>query len=54
MMYGEESRGVFMLADKSQTRTYTESDVVLTKVVAGQVAVAVEHANLVSQLSRKK
>jgi signal transduction histidine kinase len=53
MMYGEESRGVFMLADKSQTRTYTESDVVLTKVVAGQVAVAVEHANLVSQLSRK-
>jgi signal transduction histidine kinase len=53
MMYGDESRGVFMLADKSPTRTFTESDVVLTKVVAGQVAVAVEHANLVSQLSRK-
>lgn len=53
MMYGEESRGVFILADKSETRTFTESDVVLTKVVAGQVAVAVEHANLVAQLSRK-
>lgn len=53
MMYGDESRGVFILADKAPDRHFTESDLVLTKVVAGQVAVAVEHANLVGQLSRK-
>jgi len=53
MMYGEESRGVFILADKSADRAFSESDLVLTKVVAGQVAIAIEHANLVGQLSRK-
>lgn len=53
MMYGEQSRGVFILADRKASRNFSESELVLTKVVAGQVAVAIEHANLVSELSRK-
>lgn len=53
MMYGDVSRGVIILADRKVNRNFSESDLVLTKVVAGQVAVAIEHANLVSELSRK-
>lgn len=51
MMYGDVSKGVVILADKSEARTYTDSEQVLTKVVAGQVAVAIEHASLVAELS---
>lgn len=51
MMYGEVSKGVVILADKSADRTFSDSELVLTKVVAGQVAVAIEHASLVAELS---
>lgn len=53
MMYGEVSRGIIILGDRDGYRNFNESDLVLTKVVAGQVAVAIEHANLVAELSRK-
>jgi len=53
MMYGEFSKGVLVLADRSPTREFTQADIVLTKVVAGQVAVAIEHASLVRELSHK-
>lgn len=53
MMYGEESKGAVILADQKVDRDFTDTELVLTKVVAGQVAVAIEHANLVSELSAK-
>ncbi|MBX9937613.1 MAG: GAF domain-containing protein [Candidatus Obscuribacterales bacterium] len=53
MMYGEISRGVIILADRRKDKVFEESELVLTKVVAGQVAVAIEHANLVGELSSK-
>lgn len=53
MMYGEDSKGVVILGDKGESRQFSESELVLTKVVAGQVAVAIEHANLVGELSTK-
>ncbi|MBS2010446.1 MAG: GAF domain-containing sensor histidine kinase [Cyanobacteria bacterium SZAS TMP-1] len=52
MMYGEFSKGVLILADRT-TRDFAQAEVVLTKVVAGQVAVAIEHAGLVRELSHK-
>lgn len=52
-MYGEESKGAVILADQGVDRDFTDTELVLTKVVAGQVAVAIEHANLVSELSAK-
>jgi signal transduction histidine kinase len=53
MMYGDFSKGVLLLADRSPTREFSQSEIVLTKVVAGQVAVAIEHASLVRELSHK-
>lgn len=53
MMYGEVSKGIVILADCRADRNFSESELVLTKVVAGQVAVAIEHANLVGELSFK-
>jgi signal transduction histidine kinase len=53
MMYGDVSRGIIVLADKNPQRNFSESELVLTKVVAGQIAVSIEHANLVAELSRK-
>lgn len=53
MMYGEESKGAVILADRKLDRDFSDTELVLTKVVAGQVAVAIEHANLVTELSSK-
>jgi signal transduction histidine kinase len=53
MMYGDFSKGVLILADRSPQRVFSQSELVLTKVVAGQVAVAIEHASLVRELSHK-
>jgi len=53
MMYGDYSRGVLLLADRLPEREFSQSEIVLTKVVAGQVAVAIEHAGLVRELSHK-
>jgi signal transduction histidine kinase len=53
MMYGDFSKGVVLLADTSADRKFDQSEIVLIKVVAGQVAVAIEHASLVRELSQK-
>lgn len=53
MMYGEESKGVIMIADRDAHRAWTPVELELVKSVAGQVAVAVEHGELVEELSLK-
>lgn len=53
MMYGEESKGVILIADRDTHRAWTPVELELVKSVAGQVAVAVEHGELVEELSYK-
>lgn len=53
MIYGDESKGVILLGDKGTGRAWLPAELELVKSVAGQVAVAIEHAELVEQLSRK-
>lgn len=53
MMYGDESKGVILIADKDTHRAWSPQELELVKSVAGQVAVAVEHGELVEQLSAK-
>ncbi len=53
MMYGEESKGVILIADRDSHRAWTPVELELVKSVAGQVAVAVEHGELVEELSMK-
>jgi two-component system, NtrC family, sensor kinase len=53
MMYGEESKGVILIADRDTHRAWTPVELELVKSVAGQVAVAVEHGELVEELSKK-
>ena len=53
MIYGDESKGVLLIADLDHSRIWTASDLQLVNSVAGQVSVAIEHAELVDQLSRK-
>lgn len=53
MIYGDESKGVILIADLDHSRIWTASDLQLVHSVAGQVSVAIEHAQLVDQLSRK-
>jgi len=53
MMYADHSKGVILLAERALKRTWTQSERDLIKSIAGQVAVAIEHAELVDQLSRK-
>lgn len=53
MMYGDESKGVILIADKDAHRSWSPQELELVKSVAGQVAVAVEHGELVEQLSAK-
>lgn len=53
MMYGEESKGVILIADRDTHRAWTPVELELVKSVAGQVAVAVEHGELVEELSGK-
>jgi len=53
MMYGEESKGVILIADRDTHRAWTPVELELVKSVAGQVAVAVEHGELVEELSSK-
>ncbi|PZM84559.1 MAG: hypothetical protein DKT66_07965 [Candidatus Melainabacteria bacterium] len=53
MMYGEESKGVILIADRDTHRAWTPVELELVKSVAGQVAVAAEHGELVEQLSTK-
>lgn len=53
MMYGDESRGIIVITETAADRVWTMYELELVKSVAGQVAVAIEHAELVEQLSRK-
>lgn len=53
IMYGSESKGVLLIAECEKKRSWTAPDLDLVKSVAGQVAIAIEHARLVDQLSRK-
>ena len=53
MMYADESKGVLLIGERDSERELVSSELDLIKSVAGQVAVAIEHAELVDQLSRK-
>jgi signal transduction histidine kinase len=53
IMYGVESMGVLLIGECERRRHWTASELELIKSVAGQVAIAIEHARLVEQLSRK-
>lgn len=53
IMYGSESKGVLLIAECERKRSWNPFEVELIKSVAGQVAIAIEHARLVDQLSRK-
>jgi signal transduction histidine kinase len=53
IMYGVESKGVLLIAQCDRRRRWASSELELVKSVAGQVAIAIEHARLVDQLSRK-
>jgi len=53
MMYADESKGVLLIGERDPQREWTVSEHELIRSVAGQIAVAIEHAELVDQLSRK-
>lgn len=53
IMYGTESKGVLLIGECEGKRDWSASELELIKSVAGQVAIAIEHSNLVDQLSRK-
>ena len=53
MIYADRSKGVLLIADLDHNRNWTASDLQLVNSVAGQISVAIEHAELVDQLSRK-
>jgi signal transduction histidine kinase len=50
MIYGDTSEGIIIIAETG-ARVWTSSDLELVKAVAGQVAVAIENAKLLQQLS---
>ncbi|HEY9714455.1 MAG TPA: GAF domain-containing protein, partial [Chroococcales cyanobacterium] len=53
MMYADESKGVILIGERDAERAWTPLELDLIGSVAGQVAVAIEHAELVDQLNRK-
>jgi signal transduction histidine kinase len=53
IMYGNDSKGVLLIAETEHQRDWTFSEIEMVKAVAGQVAIAIEHGRLVDQLSRK-
>lgn len=53
MMYADQSKGVIIIASCGEQREWLPAELDLVSSVAGQVAVAIEHAELVEQLSRK-
>ncbi len=53
IMYSAESKGVLIIGECEAQREWSASELELIKSVAGQVAIAIEHANLVDLLSRK-
>jgi len=53
MMYADASKGAIIIGARGQKREWLPAELDLVSSVAGQVAVAIEHAELVDQLSRK-
>ncbi|HEY9772408.1 MAG TPA: ATP-binding protein [Planktothrix sp.] len=53
MMYADQSKGVIIIAASGGQRDWMPFELELVNAVAGQVSVAIEHAELVEQLSRK-
>ncbi len=53
MMYADQSKGVVIIASRETKRDWMNYELELVKSVANQIAVAIEHAELVEQLSRK-
>jgi two-component system, NtrC family, sensor kinase len=51
IIYGDESEGIILIASQTEKRRWSSSEKELVKAVAGQVAVALENAKLVDQLS---
>ncbi|MBX9696147.1 MAG: GAF domain-containing protein, partial [Cyanobacteria bacterium] len=53
IMYRDSSRGVILIAEIDPRRYWSPSELELVKSVAGQVAVAIEQASLIEELSQK-
>lgn len=53
MMYADASKGAIIIGARGEKRQWLTAELDLVSSVAGQVAVAIEHAELVDQLSRK-
>ncbi len=53
IMYRDSSRGVILIAEIDPRRFWSPSELELVKSVAGQVAVAIEQASLIEELSQK-
>lgn len=51
LMYGTSLKGVLVIFSEGSSRTWTSSELELIDAVAGQVAIAIEHAELLSKLS---
>jgi signal transduction histidine kinase len=51
--YGGDSIGVILIGESEKDREWLEAERELTKAVSAQVSIAIEHARLVDQLSRK-
>lgn len=51
--YGGDSIGVILIGESEHERQWLDAERELTKAVSAQVSIAIEHARLVDQLSRK-
>jgi signal transduction histidine kinase len=51
--YAGDSKGVILIAECEQVRHFSDYEIELVKAVSAQVSIAIEHARLVDQLSRK-
>src|SRR5690606_4140334 len=52
IIYRDSSRGVIMIAEIDPRRSWSSAELELIKSVAGQVAVAIEQASLIEELSQ--
>jgi signal transduction histidine kinase len=52
IIYGDQSEGIILIASQTAARNWSNSELELIRAVAGQVAVAIENAKLVEQLSK--
>lgn len=53
IMYGLDSVGVLLIGQSGRRRQWSNFELELIKAVAGQIAIAIEHARLVGELSEK-